>query len=182
MNKNDPILVDLFNVVDNVMKLCTEMGWGVVNSAAPVTNNMEEEMWQSGVLGEHTPAQLLEIIMFLIGVNCALGCNKHCHLRHPGFNEQIRVGVDSDNAKCLKFRANVKSKTNQGGMKHKFIQPKTVHTYENPNAQWCPVHIYKKYIGLLSTTLKSDALYLQPKLSITPKCWYIDHPMGINYI
>ena len=59
---------NLFNVVDNVMKLCTEMGLGVVNSAVPVTNNM----WHSGVLGEHTPPQLLDTIMLLIGVNCTL--------------------------------------------------------------------------------------------------------------
>ena len=53
--------------------------------------------------------------MFLIGVNCALrGGNEHRHLRRPGFNEQIKIGVDSDNVKCLKFQADVKAKNNQG--------------------------------------------------------------------
>ena len=67
-------------------------------------------MWLTRVLGEHTPAQLLDTIMHVIGVNCALrGAGEHRKLRRPGFNEQIKVGYDSDNVKCLKFQADVKS-------------------------------------------------------------------------
>ena len=124
-----------------------------------------------------------DTIMFLIGVNCAIcGRNEHHHLRHPRFSEQIRVSVDSDNIECLKFQADMKSKTNQGGMKHKFLQPKLVYIYENPNSQYCPVRLYEKYVGLILTSKKYDALYIQPKLRVTLKCWYTDHPVGINYI
>ena len=81
LNENVDVFVDLFNVVNNVMKLCTEMGLGVVNSAAPVSNSMEEMMWSNGTLGEHSPAQLLDTIMFLIGVNCSLrGGSEHHRL------------------------------------------------------------------------------------------------------
>ena len=116
LSEDDPIFVDLYNVIDNVMKDHTEQGLGKVNSCSPVTNTMEEEIWNTRVLSEHTPAQLLDTIMYLIGVNYALrvGGNEHHHLRRPGFIEQIRVGFDTDNIKCLKFQANVKSKTNQG--------------------------------------------------------------------
>ena len=67
-------------------------------------------------------------------------------------------------------------------MKRKFIQPKVVHIYPNPNTERCLVRLYEKYIGLLPTSLKHDALYMQPKLHVMPECWYIDLPVGINHI
>ena len=73
LSEDDPIFVDLYNIIDNVMKDCTEQDLGKVNSCLPVTNAMEEEMWNTGVLGEHTPAQLLDTILYLIGVNCVWG-------------------------------------------------------------------------------------------------------------
>ena len=73
LSEDDPIFVDLYNVIDNVVKDYTEQDMGKVNSCSSVTNTMEEEMWNTGVLLEHTPAQLLDTIMYLIGVNCALG-------------------------------------------------------------------------------------------------------------
>ena len=76
----------------------------------------------------------------------------------------------------------MKSKTNQCGMKCKFIQPKVVHTYQNPNHERCAERLHEKCIGLLLTTLKYDALYMRPKLRVTPKCLYIDHLVGINYM
>ena len=66
-------------------------------------------------------------------------------------------------------------------MKQKFIQPKVVHIYPNPSEAQCPVRLYEKFVGLLPTTLKHDALYMQLKVRTTPKCWYIDRPVGINY-
>ena len=67
-------------------------------------------------------------------------------------------------------------------MKRKFVQPKVVHVHKNPNDQRCPVRLFEKYIGLLHTTMKCNALYLRPKVRVTPKCWYTDLPVGINYI
>ena len=72
LSEDDEVFIDLYNVVDNVMKERTEMGLGKVNSADPVTNAMENEMWKNGVLGGHTPSQLLDTVMYLIRVNCAL--------------------------------------------------------------------------------------------------------------
>ena len=69
LNENDVVFVDLSNIVDNVIKMRTEMGLRVIESAEPVSTNMEDQIWQTGVLGEHSPAQLLDTVMFLIGVN-----------------------------------------------------------------------------------------------------------------
>ena len=115
LNKNDDVFVNLFNVVDNVMKLRTKEEFGFVNSAKPV-NNMEEGIWNTGVLGEHTPVQLLDTVMFQIGINCSLrGGKEHRYLRRPGFNEQITVTVDDNNVKCLKIQHDVQRKKIKGG-------------------------------------------------------------------
>ena len=63
---------DLFNVVDNTKKAGVAKGLGVTKSSSPITSTMESEMWQSGVLGEHSPMQLIETILFLIGINFCL--------------------------------------------------------------------------------------------------------------
>ena len=161
LNEVDDVFVDLFYVVDNTMKERTERGMGVVNSATPITNSMEDKMWREGVLGEHSPAQLLDTVMYLLGVNLSLrGGNEHRKLRRPGLNEQITVGVDSDNIKCLKFQVDGKSKTNQGGLTCKWHQPKVVNVYQNPDQSRCPVRLFEKYIGLLPQTKKYNALSL----------------------
>ena len=99
-----------------------------------------------GVLGEQTPVQLLDTVMFLIGVNCSLrGGQEHRNLRRPGFNEQITIGVDDDNVKCPKFVHDVHGKNNQGGLTRRFVQPKPIHMYQNPNKACCPVRLRKVY-------------------------------------
>ena len=95
---------------------------------------------------------------------------------------QITVGFNDDNVKCLIFRDDAKSKTNQGGLTHAFMQPKVVQIYAHPNTAHCPIRLYEKYIGLLPETKKYDALYMHPKVHCVPNCWYIDRPMGIVQI
>ena len=69
--KQDGEFVDLYYVVDNVMKGRTMKGLGVVKHATPVSCKMENEMWSKGVLGEDEPEKLVKT-MFLLGVNFAL--------------------------------------------------------------------------------------------------------------
>ena len=102
LSKHDEVFIQLFHVVDNLMKDKVAEGMGEVKSAVAISNAMEDKMWTSGVLGEHNPKQLLETVMFLLGINLALrGGEEHKRLRRPGFNPQINVGTDSEGIKCL---------------------------------------------------------------------------------
>ena len=62
------------------------------------------------------------------------------HLRCPGFDPQLVSHVDEDGFSCLKFTEDTKSKTNQGGVKRRAHNPKSVHIYpNNENVVRCPV-------------------------------------------
>ena len=77
-------------------------------------------MWTSCVLGEHSPSQLGDTIMFLLGINLALrGEDEQKCLRRPGFNPQIKISKDSDGVKCLIYEKDPKHKTNQVGLSSK---------------------------------------------------------------
>ena len=184
LDEHDPIFQDLYFVLDNEMKCKTELGLGVVKSATPISNNMEEKMWATGVLGEENATQLCETDMYLLGVNLALrgGTELKC-LHRPGFNEQLVSHIDEDGYTCLKFYEDPKSKTNQGGIKKRPHALKSVHIYPNTSdINRCPVCLYKKYVSLLPGTMKHGDLFMQSKCRPTPKCWYIDIGAGINTI
>ena len=183
LTKGEGPFVDLFFMVDNLMKELIAKGKGVVVSASPITNAMEEEMLQTGILGEHNPKQLCETLLFLIGINFALrGGEEHKTLHRPSFNPQIVVSTDTESIKCLKYTADVKNKTNQGGLINKYHAPKVVHVYENDNRQRCLVRLYEKYIGLLPSSQKHQELYMYGKKTPMPNCWYDDRCLGINAV
>ena len=184
ITKDEGPFADLFNFVDNTMKDRVSEGLGVVCSSTPITIEMENQRWQSGVLGEHTPTQLMETVLFLIGINSALrGGAEHKRLRRPGYDPQIVNHVDNDGHKCLKFTDDAQSRTNQGGgLTSKFHAPKVVHCYPNENSQKCLYRLYNKYINLLPVNGKSKSLYLYGRHKPLPSVWYKDRPMGINSI
>ena len=93
LSEHDPIFGEPYNVVDTVMKQRVADGLGVVKSAMTVSLTMEEEIWPTGVLGEHQPKQLSDTIILLLGLNCVLrGGVEQKRLRRPGFQPRITIG------------------------------------------------------------------------------------------
>ncbi len=59
--------------VDNIMKKRESARIGNVSGvSSPISHNEEERMWQAGVLGEDEPTKLRNMVMFLLGIHCAL--------------------------------------------------------------------------------------------------------------
>ena len=170
--------VDLNYIVNNLMKDCTCKR--VIKHSTPISLKMEQQMWDSRVLGEDTPDKLVETVLFLIGVNFTL-CGEEEHKRH-GFNPQIVNHIDDDGYECLKFTDNPYAKTNQGGLSRALSEPKVVYCYRREDESHCLVRLYNKYIGLLLTTRKASCLDLRSKCRVMPGQWYIDSPLGINSI
>ena len=56
--------MDLYYVLDNVMKERTRKGLGRVKHCSPISNNMEDKMWRDGILGEDNPEKLLDTLLF----------------------------------------------------------------------------------------------------------------------
>ena len=117
LDKSDIVFLDMYYVLDNEMKQCTSEGLGVVKSATPVSITTEDKLWKEGKFGEENGTQLVQTMMFLLGVNAGLrGGLEHKHLRQPGFNPQFNIIVDEDGFKCLQFWEDPKTKNHQGGM------------------------------------------------------------------
>ena len=142
------------------MKKCTSEGLGVVKSATPVSISTEDKLWKEGQLGEANGYQLVETVMFLLGLNLDLrGGNEHKRLRRLGFNPQIIVTHDNDCFKCLQYTEDAQSKTHQGGISSRYAQPRVINVYPNyKQVDRCPVRLYyKKYISLLPCCQWSSA-------------------------
>ena len=126
-----------------------------------------------GVLGIDAPEQLLNTVIYLVGMHFALrGVAEHCNLRcpGPGFNSQISFEKDSCGIECIVYREDPLQKTNQGGLTCR-TKPKVVWVYPSANSERDPVAILNKYVGLLPKSLKCNRLYLRPKKCIGPWVW-----------
>ena len=165
------------------MKERTAQGLGRTISVDIIELQVEQKMWKDGVLGQDQPRQLLDTIIYLLGIHLALhGGYEHRVLWHPGFNLQITVGWDPQGVKCLIYKEDPKTKTNQGGLDHKSIAPCTSYIYQSTDDQKCPVVLYEKYVSLLPKNGQNCALYLHPLNKPTPHQWYSDQPLGLNAI
>ncbi len=58
--------------LDNLMKARTSARLASVGSAEPISVDLENEMWEKGVLGEGDPDTLQSTVMCLLGISCAL--------------------------------------------------------------------------------------------------------------
>ena len=173
--------VGLRNVLDNTMKERHAMGLGVRKSADVITIELEKKLLDANVIGLDDPEQLLNGVIYFLGMYLALrGVAEHNALRRPGCNPQISVEHDSRGIKCLVYREDLLSKTNQGGLNARGRKAKTVYVYPVSDIKRDPVTYYEKYIGLLPTTFSSKKLYCRVKKKTTPSQWYNDQPYGIN--
>ena len=178
---NDPEFVSLKNTLDTRMKDLTDQGIRVRRRQAEViTEEEEENMWDTGVLGDERPQQLGDTLLYMLGLHFALRAgSEHRNLRYT--NSQISVQEDSTGLKYLCYTEDV-SKNRQGGLKHRKIAPKCVRAYENKqNPKRCIVHLYEKYVSHRPTSGKcSPALYLRPLVKPNSNVWYSCQPIGIN--
>ena len=54
------------------MKECHAMGLGVRKSSEIITLDDETKMFEQGILGEESPEQLLNTMIYMVGMHCAL--------------------------------------------------------------------------------------------------------------
>lgn len=90
------------------------------------------------------------------------------------------MGYDIDGICCLIFEEDAKTKTNQGGLDHHEIQPRTTYIYENLNKAHCPICLFEKYCTLLPESGEKPDFYMYPLTKPMLTQWYSDHPIGIN--
>ncbi len=98
----DTDFLQVKNTLDGLMKDRASAGLGIRRKQAQViTLDEEESMWNTGILGSSNPAQLLNTLIYLIGLNFALrGGQEHRNLRHN--NSQLTVLTDNNGGKFLR--------------------------------------------------------------------------------
>ncbi len=128
--------VNMKFTLDNLMKPHTQSGLGChVCKASVLTYEQEDFMWANGILGCSNPQQLVDTLIYLLGVHCALRAGKeHRALRAPGKNSQFSFFFENS-IHCLKYVEDQGLKTNKGGIKERKLKAKSVTVYpqQNPN-------------------------------------------------
>ena len=129
--------------------------------AAVITVNMEKKLWESGLLGDHTPQVLVDTVLYLIGLNLTLRSGEE-HRRLWYFPSQISVVNPVGTAPYIMYCEDT-SKTNQGGLKSRKVAPKCVIHHANmEKPSRCLVRLFQKYTVLCPSCRPNDALYLTP--------------------
>ena len=173
---------DLKFTLDNIMKERNSqlVGYGV-RKAEVISAIDQDILWSLGLLGVDGPEQLLNTVVFTIGLSCALRAGQeHRKLRSIPFRSQFSWQVGDDGHYYICYTEDLTSKTNHGGLKHRKINGKVVNIHAVPGSAMCPVQILGKYFSMLPQDRKCESLYLQPKKKFTPNCWYVDKAVGIN--
>jgi len=146
---DDVNFAGLRNILDAKMKNLSKKGLGTGRKQAEIiTEDQENCMWKTGILGTNTPQKLLDTLLFQLGLHFALRAGQEHRNLRCGPLSQIKVKVDTEGRKYLEYQEDV-SKTNPGGIFHRKVTPKITRAYGNTaSPEKCPVRIYEQYINL----------------------------------
>ena len=160
---------------------CSRGIGNVVRQAQVLSFADEDHLWNIGLLGSSHPQQLLNMVVFALGLSCALRARKEHRSSHSiGFRSQLLFHYDDQGTHYLLYREDIGGKTNKGGLKHRKVSPKVVTVYPARNHERCPVYIVDKYLSKLPIKCRSRALYLHPKANFTETVWFCDRPVGVS--
>ena len=109
-------------------------------------------MWKDEILGESSPQQLRDTVLFLLGINLGLrAVDKHYNLRCDSKDKssQLSFERDSKGICCLVYHEDNVTKTNDGVLSSLKKECKVVWVYPSSNVVCCPVRLTDKYMSLL---------------------------------
>ena len=173
LQESGGVEIDFFKVVafaefcatlDGEMKRLQSLGIGAKkHQAEPLTEEEEEQLWQTGQLGDHSPQALVDTtcMLFIHGIYFALrSSHEHRNLRfepaqiefidHPGEKAYLRYTEDI-------------SKNNPGGLRGRKNKPKVVTQYENSqNPTRCFVRLFRLYQSKCLSSRPKNSFYLRP--------------------
>lgn len=160
--------------LDLEMKISTRMGLGLTtNQAAPVSSDIQDQLWQNGVLGDSDPKALVRAVFYLVGVNFGVrGGDEQRGLSSKNFE----FGTENGRHK-LTYRETV-SKTFKGGLRNKH-PPRQAVVFETDGPR-CIVKLMRKYLDLTPPGATEMGLYLKPLEKPREDVWYSKQYLGHN--
>ena len=175
--------------LDNVMKEHAANNIGMVKRQAQVISySFENKLWKDRILGEETPNQLRNTVLFLLGINVGLRAgDEHYNLRRGCIDQpsQLSFQVNESGKKCLVYTEDTVTKANDGGLKNMRNERKIVWVYPSTNLVRCPVRLVEKYIKLCPEVMpntKTFNFYLRSLEKYSQTQWYGEQVVGLNTI
>ena len=172
-------------VLDAEMKLSAKLGSiNPPKRAASISFAAENELWENGSLGCSNPKQLLQTLIYSLGLHLSLrACQEHYDLEF-GEDGQLKLKKDS-NGEYLECMERV-SKNKKFGLKCCRIEPKMTRVYQRPDdPNRCPIRIYKEYVAHRPDSHGcsfNKALYLAWIPNPRSIVWYKNSRLGIHSI
>ena len=144
-------------VLDAELKWLNATGNYVEKKKANViTIEMEEVLWENGLLGDHTPEVLSNTLVYMIGFCFTLRSGEeHRRLHHNP--SQIKLVNRPGCSPYLHYKEDI-SKTNQAGLHNRKCVPKEVIHHVNKEDAWydftsCTTHIVPEIDPMVPFTL-----------------------------
>ena len=140
---SDPVFCQFRATLDARMKEIKATGQHKVKRVEVITEEQENCLWEKGLLGDQHPQQLLDTLIFYIGLCFALRSGME-HRRLQFYPTQIQV-VESEISRDYIMYTEDVSKINQGGIAHRRREPKQVIQYANEvHPEQCLIRLYIK--------------------------------------
>ena len=168
------------DALDALMKDRARLGMGVApRQAQVITFEMENILWERGLLDDDNPHVLLNTLVYVFGLYFALrGRGEHRRIRH--YPSQLSMRKSADGRRYLEYREDV-SKTYCGGLHSVKRAPKVTQAFElTETPERCPVRLYLFYNSVCPTDRPHDAFYLRPLVKFTKEKWFCNVPVGVN--
>ncbi|PAA85249.1 hypothetical protein BOX15_Mlig005367g15 [Macrostomum lignano] len=165
--------------LDAAMKEATREGLVPgTNASSPIPATLEEELWQKGRLATTSPKLLLFTLVFYLGKQFALRGGTELH----GLRYSCEIQLQhEDGQELLVYCENRATKTNNAGIKRRFVPLKTVKASHTADHDRCLPCIYKLYVDKRPENCTVQNLFLawmRSDASIQQGRWYQNAPVG----
>lgn len=180
----DKEFLDTRKVLDAQMKRSASLG-NVLPKKRSHSIAFEEEalLWENGSFGTSNGRQLLQTLIFHLGLHLSLrAAQEHRDLLY-GPDSQLQLVTSPEGVTYLKYTERT-SKNKKFGLKDARKEPKVTCIYPNTeNPQRCVVALYEKYVQHRPKNA-IPAFYLTPKQNNSGSCevWYKNMAFGVHSI
>jgi hypothetical protein len=144
----DPGFEESRQILDAAMKKSAREGnVKCVKRAQVISKEQELQLWHENILGDRDPVQLINTLLFYLGMHlCLRAAQEHRDLEY-GDKSQLTLHVNG--GKVYLEYIEITSKNRSFGLKQSRLEPKSVRICESQleNDPRCVIRLYKEYIS-----------------------------------